>query len=201
MNKLASKILGLLLVAMTFFLIDNNIQAQSSTTSNVVNFFEDYSGEDDFTTVYISSKMFELIAKLDVEDSDEAEALSVVQDLKGIRILVYSPGGDEDDEGETIKPKSLWKYNPQTLYQKINKKIPSNFYEELMIVKSEDSNVRFLVKEGVSGVIEELLMVVGTEDTFVFMSLVGNIDLNKISSIADKVDVDGLEYLDQIEEN
>lgn len=197
MNKLASKIFGLLLIAMTFFLINNNVQAQT-TTSKVVNFFEDYAGEEDFTTVYISSKMFELIAKLDVEDEDEAEALEVVQSLKGIRILVYSPESDEEDDD--FKPKSLWQHNPQTLYQKINNKIPGDFYEELMLIKSDDSDVRFLVKEGKAGLIEELLMVVGTEDTFVFMSIVGNIDLDKISSIADEVEIDGLEYLEQIEE-
>jgi len=197
MNKLSSKIVGLLFIAMTFFLIGNNVQAQS-TTSKVVNFFEDYADEDDFTTVYIASKMFELIARLDVEDEDEAEALEVIQNLKGIRILVYSP--ESDETAESFKPKSSWSYDPQSLYQKINKKIPSNFYEELMTIKSEASNVRFLIKEGAGGIIHELLMVVGTEDTFVFMSIVGDIDLNKISSIANKVEVDGLEYLEEIED-
>ena len=179
----------------------NHLEAQTAT-ADVVDFFDDYAGKDGFTTVYISPKMFELISHFDASDPEAQQALEAVRNLKGIRILVYSPDDGEDEDGNS-RPiaKSDWLYEPHQLYNNINGKIPDSYYEELMMVKSEDSDVRFMVKESNPGTIEELLMVVGTDSSFVFMSLVGTIDLQNISKIANSVDIDGFEHLEKLEEN
>ena len=56
--------------------------------------------------------------------------------------------------------------------------------------------MRFVTKEN-NGIISELLLLVGGKDEFVMMSFVGNIDLDKISKLAKKLDIDGAEYLEK----
>jgi len=56
-----------------------------------------------------------------------------------------------------------------------------------------------MIKESSPGVIDELLMLVGEESTFVFMSIVGKIDLKRISKLANSVDVKGLDHLEALD--
>jgi len=42
-------------------------------------------------------------------------------------------------------------------------------------------------------------LLVGSEDSFVFISLMGNIDLKKLSALSKSMDVEGLDYLEELE--
>jgi hypothetical protein len=50
-------------------------------------------------------------------------------------------------------------------------------------------------------IIEELLLLVGSPDEFVLLSLTGKIDLDKISELSNTLDVQGLEHLDKLEQH
>jgi hypothetical protein len=67
-----------------------------------------------------------------------------------------------------------------------------------MTVRDEGTNVEFLVKD-TGDIINELLLLVGG-DEFVMMSFVGNIDLDKISKLANSLDIDGAQHLDKLED-
>jgi len=153
-------------------------QAQNDAISK---YFEKYMDDESFTVVYISSKMFEMFAKLD-PDVDE-EVKDIIKDLKGLRIL--------------MKEKDGKKY-----YKEAVKMIDFNEYEELMTVRSDDENVKFVIKEN-DGIIEELLLIVGGNDEFVMLSFVGKIDLAKIGRLAEdiNVDIDGVEHLKKMNKN
>jgi len=70
----------------------------------------------------------------------------------------------------------------------------------LMKVRDGEENIKFLLRENEdSKVIEELLLLVGGEDNFVMVSLVGIIDLSKIGKLSNAVDMEGLEYLDKLD--
>ena len=58
-----------------------SMQAQ---TSPVDDLFDRYDGKEGFTSVYISSKMFSLLSRI---DSDDEEFRNLVTRIKGIRIL------------------------------------------------------------------------------------------------------------------
>lgn len=150
----------------------------------LLNFFDQYQGKDGFTTVYITPKMFELFSDLDVDDEDFEEVSEAVSMLKGIRILVMDSVG------------SLT-YNPLKMYDEVARVANNINYEDLMIVKDGDTDVKFMIRENAK-VIEELLLLVGDKEQFVFISLMGNIDLKKLSSLSESIDVEGLDYLDQL---
>ncbi|MCB9310305.1 MAG: DUF4252 domain-containing protein [Lewinellaceae bacterium] len=139
--------------------------------------FNDYQNNADFKVVYVAPKMFQMVAKM-TSESDQNEFKEIVKDLKGLRIL------------STEK-------NPQQIYTEANKRLAIKEYEELITVKEKGSNVRFVTKE-TNGKISELLLLVGSASEFTMISFVGNIDLNKISKLASKLNIEGAEHLDKV---
>jgi hypothetical protein len=89
---------------------------------------------------------------------------------------------------------------PLRYYNEAIAKINTKEFEVLMTIKDDGENVRFLTKENAQGNISELLLMVGGGDEFVLLSFVGNLDLQKISRLANKLDVKGAEHLDKLEE-
>ena len=77
--------------------------------------------------------------------------------------------------------------------------LPRSEYKELMVVKEEDEEVLFLAKEE-DGKITEFLLIVsgGGEDALI--AILGEIDLESISSIASGLDMPGLDNLEELEE-
>ena len=100
------------------------------------------------------------------------------QDLKGLKILST-------------------KVKPEQTYSEANRRITNKGYEELLTVKEKGSLVRFVTLEK-SGIIEELLMLVGNKEDFIMISFIGKINLSKLSKLAKKLDIQGAEHLDKI---
>jgi hypothetical protein len=148
-------------------------------------YFNQYVDDDRFTVVYISPKMFDMFAKMDIQelagegDKEAKVALEVVKDLTGLRILTTEE-------------------NPQKFYEEALAKLKSNKMESIMKVRSEGENVEFFVTDDGGDNIKELLLLVGG-DEFVMLSFTGNINLKKIGKLANMMDVKGAEHLDELE--
>lgn len=145
--------------------------------------FEKYSGKEGFTTVYISSKMFSLFAEMDPED---AELQEMMNGLKSIRILAT------DDESGVQHP-------GVNFYEEIMKDLPVDQYEELMVVKDAEQDLKFLIREE-KGHVAELLLVGGGVGDNVLISIRGIIDMKNIAKITKAMDLEGLENLNKIEQ-
>lgn len=186
-----------------FLFSNSQAQLKAGNSNDIFDFYDEYAGKEGFTTVYISSKMFQLLGSMELDDEDAEDFIEIASDLKGIRILYYGEYElDKDDlEDIDVRKKESLSYNPLKLYDEVYSAIPKNKYEDLMVVKSDGTDVKFMVQESRPGVIEELLMLVGDESNFVFMSISGTIDLKKISRIANSIDVDGLEYLENLDDS
>jgi len=196
-------LIRILFIGVAFLCLSlNDTNAQSSTQANqskMFDVYETYAGKDGFTTVYITPKMFELFANMQLEDEEAQEVVSIVKNLKGIRILVYDNEDEtEDDDGNTLTVRKNL-YDPTTLYNEFTNLVPRDFYEDLMVIKDDQTNVKFMVHETSPGTINELLMLVGDPDSFVFISLAGIINLKDISKLGNSVDIDGLEHLNKLE--
>ncbi len=147
-------------------------------TDAITKYFDQYMEDENFTVVYITPKMFQMISKLNLKDKEGMELKEVLQDLKGLRILTTEKNGLQ-------------------YYKEAISKFKTNEYELLMTVRDKDENVRFWTKEN-NGVISELLMLVGGVKEFVMISFIGNISLDKISKLANNLDVDGMEHLKEL---
>jgi len=145
-------------------------------------YFEQYMENEDFTAVYVSAKMFSLVSKVDIDLNDpEAEIfLEMASDLKGIRVLTTQ-------------------IDAITRYKDAAKSINTTSYEMLMTVRDKQQNVKIWIKDDADGDIGELLLLVGSPEEFVLVSILGKIDLEKISQLAKQLDIDGVEHLEKIE--
>ncbi len=155
-------------------------QAQDDAISK---FFTKYQNDESFTQVTITARMFGLFANLDTEDAEDQEVIDAISKVKGLRILAK----------EDIS-------NGKELYDEAYKLIRVQDYEELMTVRDKDSDMRFMIQEK-GGIITELLMIMGSDDSFLLLSLIGDIDLKQISKLSKSMDIDGFEKLENLDKN
>ena len=147
-------------------------------------YFEKYSGNPEFTSIVVSSKMFELFANVQADAPENADFKEAIKGLKGIKILAY-------DQSE--KPDAQL-----TDFKSAIKKVGSE-YEILMSIDDKDEKVRFYILE-TGDTIKELFMVVGGKNNLFLMSLVGDIDLEKMSTLSKKMNIGGMNYLENLDE-
>tara|TARA_Y100001949_G_scaffold151066_1_gene136623 strand:- start:267 stop:788 length:522 start_codon:yes stop_codon:yes gene_type:complete len=167
-----------LLVTITILMASVATYAQGTVVNK---YFNQLAGDDKFTKVSISSKMFSLFTELEAGSEAEEEFLKAVSKLKGLKIIA------SDSIGNAAK-----------MYAQALKDVDAAGYDELMSVQDAEENMKFSIKES-GGKIEELLMVVGGKKRFVLLSLYGEIDLKNISKIAKGMNVGGLENLSKID--
>lgn len=162
-----------------FVIMTVNLMSQST----VDKIFDKYSGEEGFTTVYITKYMFDLFRDMDKDDGND-ELGEAISRLNSIRILAT----DDDPSTET----------DINLYDEVMKKLPESDYKELMVIKEKDENVKFLIKEK-NKKVEELLLLVGSPGESVLIIIQGDIDMKNISNIAKSMDIKGMEKLEEME--
>lgn len=156
------------------FISSNILLAQGDAISKL---FNNYSDDESFSTVYISPKMFKMIATISGDEA-ENEIAEVSRDIETLRIISTS----ED---------------AKSFYNKANKILNNNAYEELMTVKEKGQDVRFVTRsEG--DIIRELILLVGSDDNFVMLNFTGKIDLEKISRLAGKLNIEGSDQLGKL---
>ena len=143
--------------------------------------FEKYSGKEGYTTVYISKYMFDLFSNIEATDPDAKEMHDVMSRLTGIKII------SSEKKDESIN-----------FLKEMNKKIASGGYKELMVIKEENQDVKFLVRDN-DGKISELLLVVSGDGDNVLISIQGDIDMKNISKLAKAMNIEGMEKLEDID--
>jgi len=143
--------------------------------------FDKYSGKDGYTTVYISSYMFNLLSSIDSDDPDYNEFKKATSGISSIKILTQD-GGNSEAFGEELIAM-----------------LPRSEYKEMMVVKDQEEEVLFLAREE-GGKITEFLLIVsgGGEDALI--AIQGDIDMESISKIASGLDMPGLDNLEDLEQ-
>jgi hypothetical protein len=149
----------------------------------IAKFFSKYQDDESFTQVKVSSKMFGLFTNMEVTKPEDKEILDAISKIKGLRVLAKHETRDS-----------------RALYKEAMAMIPEKEYEELMSVRDKDKDMKFFIKELSAGKIGELVMVMGGNDEFMVLTLFGEIDLKKIGKIGKKMDIDGLDKLEKINE-
>jgi len=171
----------LFLLAITALVTTVTAFGQSDAIST---YFDKYVDDERFTMVYVSSKAFELAARMDIDSDDvDSEVIDIIKELRGLRVLSY-----EGEGGEALG-----------FYKEAKQKIDMNKYEELVVARDGNENVHIMYA-GEGDIVNELFMLIGGDDTFTLLSFIGNIDLKKIGKLTNMMDIDGMEHLDKVED-
>ncbi len=128
----------------------------------------------------IPTRVFDMVGKIQTDDPDWETYREVVGDLTGLRVLT----ADSITDGIA-------------LYKEAVSKVPANEYSELLTVRDGQENVRIWIKDS-GNIVHELLLLVGSPDEFVLLSITGKIDLDKISTLSKALDVQGIDQLDKV---
>ena len=153
--------------------------------------FERYANADDVSLVSISPKMFKMLGQISIggDDPEAQEYLEMVSSINNFKVLI---SGNDEVSAEISRYAS--------------KEFSSYDLEELMTVKDADTDVTFYVKSGKSDDrVEKLIMYVkgvnpqiiensplnGRSIETILMIIEGDIDLNKISKLTDKMNLPG----------
>jgi len=146
-------------------------------------FFKKYEGKEGFTSVVVSEKLFALAASAVGTDP---ELQSVVDGIKGVRILVYENTEANVKSGE--------------YYNDFVSTVTTTQFDELMAVNSATERFKLFGKVTSDKVIDELLLVCDADGEFVMVSIVGTIDIEKISKLSE-MGIEGFDELEKIQDN
>ncbi|MCB4808775.1 DUF4252 domain-containing protein [Tamlana sp. 62-3] len=159
--------------------------------------FEKYSDNANVTYVNIKPKMFQMLAKINIDvDDPEAQAyMDMVKSITSFKTIVTDNATIAADVSKWVGSRS-------------------SALEELMEVKDDGTTVNFYVKEGkdadhvkellifvngIDKVMEDKIEINGKQRKIetVVVSLTGDIDLNEISKLTSKMNIPGGEHLDK----
>ncbi len=162
------------------------------------NVFDKYSDNENVTFVSIKPKMFQMLAKMDIntDDPEAQEYINMVNSITSFKTMATDNKTISTDIANWVKSRSA-------------------SLEELMVVKDDGVNMTFYVKQGKDADhVSELLMFINGLDAVtkdsnieingkkrtletVVISLTGDIDLNQISKLANKMDLPGGKELEK----
>ncbi|AZQ57908.1 DUF4252 domain-containing protein [Maribacter sp. MJ134] len=148
--------------------------------------FDKYEDMDQVGSVIVNKGMIDLVSKLGAmsDDAEAKEFMEAASGLNRVKVFMTEDAAVSADMSKTV-----------------NKYLKSSKLEELMRVKDKDVNVKFYIKEGKKkDHVSELLMFVSGLDNVemghngrkletVLVSLTGDIDLSKIGTITNKMDL------------
>jgi hypothetical protein len=143
--------------------------------------FEKYSDREGFTKVVITKHMFELFSNVEAQEDDDY--MNMIKKLNNIRILA---GPDTVGDGAG-------------LYQDAVKALPSPEYEEVMSIKEEGKDIRFLIRED-KEMITELIMLVKGEGESTIISISGDIDMKSVAKLSKSMGIEGMDQLENVED-
>lgn len=164
------------MVRIAIILFFTAISSVGFSQSPVDKLFDKYGEKEGFTTVVITQYMFDMFKDVNTNDKDFD---NLIKGLKCIRILAVE------------KPQAGLNF-----YKEIMKDLPMKEYNELMVIKQKDQDVKFLVKE-VQGKIVEFLLISGGKDN-AFISIQGNIDLKSLAKLSKGMNIEGLKSLENV---
>ncbi len=173
-----------ILAALTMLLL-MSAQLVNAQTSSAVALFDKYGGKEGYTTVSISKELFGMFADMESDDPEMVEVKAMMEQLEGIKILMYETEADGDAE--------LAKFKGEV------GKLQVEGFTELMVVKQTGEEVKFLSKKK-GDKIGELLLVINGEKEAGFIVITGTIDMSTIGKLSKTMNFEGMDKLEQLNE-
>jgi len=149
--------------------------------SEFIKFYNKYSTNQDFTIVSVNERMISLFSNFEMENEEDKELMQAISKIKGIKLIAKQNSS-----------------NSKLLYNEAKSAFAKG-YDELMVVRDKDANMQFLIKES-GGKINELIMLVDSDSSFVAASIFGDIDLKQMSRVGKSLSISGMENLKKLDD-
>ncbi|MCF8304005.1 MAG: DUF4252 domain-containing protein [Bacteroidales bacterium] len=169
------KRLILSVIAVAIFTLPLITQAQSPTDE----LFDKYNGKNGFTTVKVTKELFSMFAHMESDSMSEdmKNVKNLTNRLDHIRILMF-----EDTEG---REKQLKAFREEMASWNLKG------YSELMTVKDNGDEVKFLVKKSGDGKrFQEMLLIISEPGEAGFISIKGDLSLKEMMKVGESMDIE-----------
>lgn len=135
--------------------------------------FETFDNNEKVTTVSVSQSGFKLMARFAGDSPEEQEFSDMINNLSQLKMYVTDDADVANQMNQVAKD-----------YVKKKKLV------ELMRVKEGDSNVIIYIREGENpDLVKEVLMFASEEEQSVVVSISGEIDLNQLAMLSEKMNL------------
>ncbi len=136
-------------------------------------FYNKYKSEDGFISVNVPIGLIGLFV-----NSEDQDLNDLMDNIDDIHFLIYN--------GESR--------NGSQLAGELKDKLKPRWYRDFMIENEGDEKIEFKVRAD-RKLIHEVVMIVSSNDTFVVMSIVGEITPEQVKELSKSIDLDGINGL------
>lgn len=172
----------LLIFALTFsYFIQINAQKDK-----LDQLFDKYQESEGVTSIKIAKPMFNMLNKLNINDSELDQIKPLLSKINGLRILIVEKPTAANNTGSQNK---INLGNFQSLQSDINNSIKNMKYEELMTVNSKDNKIKFLSSDATNGILDNLLLNISSEGNTVLMMLDGKISMEDVNKLINETQI------------
>jgi len=172
----------LLIFALTFsYFIQINAQKDK-----LDQLFDKYQESEGVTSIKIAKPMFNMLNKLNINDSELEQIKPLLSKINGLRILIVEKPTAANNTGSQNK---INLGNFQSLQSDINNSIKNMKYEELMTVNSKDNKIKFLSSDATNGILDNLLLNINSEGNTVLMMLDGKISMDDVNKLINETQI------------
>ena len=172
----------LLIFALTFsYFIQINAQKDK-----LDQLFDKYQESEGVTSIKIAKPMFNMLNKLNINDSELEQIKPLLSKINGLRILIVEKPTVANNTGSQNK---INLGNFQSLQSDINNSIKNMKYEELMTVNSKDNKIKFLSSDATNGILDNLLLNISSDGNTVLMMLDGKISMEDVSKLINETQI------------
>lgn len=172
----------ILIIFALFFSHFFHINAQKEKLDQL---FEQYQESEGVTSIKISKPMFNMLNKLNIDDSELSQIKPLLNKINGLKILIVEKPqssanlGSEEQRLVNISKK---------LQTDIAASIKNMKYEELMSVNSKDNKIKFLSSDATNGILDNLLLSINSDGNQVLMMLDGKISMDDINNLINEAE-------------
>ena len=145
--------------------------------------FDKYQESEGVTSIKIAKPMFNMLNKLDINDSELDQIKPLLSKINGLRILIVEKPTVSTNPGSQDK---LLLSDFQKLQSDITSSIKNMKYEELMTVNSKDKKIKFLSSDATNGILDNLLLNISSEGNTVLMMLDGKISMDDVNNLVNE---------------
>ncbi|MBU4537252.1 MAG: DUF4252 domain-containing protein [Weeksellaceae bacterium] len=145
--------------------------------------FEKYQETEGVTSIKIAKPMFNMLNKLNIDDSELDQIKPLLSKINGLKILIL----EKPETSATAGIEEKRQFNLfQNLQTDISNSIKNMKYEELITVNSKDNKIKFLSSDATNGVLDNLLLNISSEGNTVLMMLDGKISMDDVNKLVNE---------------
>lgn len=158
--------------------------------------FEKYQETEGVTSIKIAKPMFNMLNKLNINDSELDQIKPLLSKINGLKILIVEKPETPTTPG-TNNQKKHGIFN--SLQADISNSIKNMKYEELITVNSKDNKIKFLSSDATNGILDNLLLSINSEGNTVLMMLDGKISMDDVNNLVNQAQTASLQSSVNIE--